>query len=264
MQFQTTHDGSPNRHSRPALRRVLLAVAALALLPFASGCAVTPGQDVAIPVMSQPLFDSISLEGLVTRESRAAGRSSTITSGQVTASLNNSLDTATFNTVDRHNTTHYEYYNSTALRDQLRRLIEDHRVARKVTRDSDVRVVGRVVSRGADTGAGRITWNVFNCLGPCFIGLPFLGSVAADVELRVYRGDELLSVHRGTGSATWYHPVIGIVPRSAVMRGRSIDAATWIATKAAVRHMLEHAPPRAHATGTALQGENSGSLAATR
>lgn len=218
---------------------IFLSLLTLALL--CTSCSVVPGERVGVPMVSTPLFESISIEGLVTRERRVAGRSSTRTAGFGTASVTNpyahQVSTTHINTTDYHSTTHYEYYDSDQLRQQVQRLIEDRRIARRVSSDSGVRIVGRV-SRGADTGAGRITWNVLNCFGPCLVGLPFLGSVTAEVELRVYRDDVCLGTYRGSGSATWYHPMFGIVPRVPVMRGRSLTVATFIAAENALAQLI--------------------------
>lgn len=241
---------------RTSALKLVLAFALYLVLPACAS--VRPGPDAGLPRVSRPVFNAVALTGLTVRAERVAGSSASVTTGTLSSHNVTYAGPYTANTygygthTSVRNSTHYELYDSDELLKDLRRRIEDGGIARRVTPNANVRIEGRRVRGRTTTGIGTMTWDVLNCgslLG--LIGTPCLGSTEAEVELRVYHRDELVGTYHGVGTATWSHPIYGIVPAVRRMRRSSMNVATAVAARAALRNLIEN-PPRL--TGASMAG----------
>lgn len=239
----------------------------LFLLSTLSCSSVSPDSPVSVPRLSSPIFQSVSVAGLAFRDERVAGRSVSVgtantqlqahgqtnsnitglaTTPQGSAIVSGRGSTATnlygsTSTTTAAHAIHYESFDSDDLILELRRTIEDAGIAEEVQfGGSGFRIEGHVIESGPSTGAGRICWNVFNCVTLLFLlGGPILGSCDAEIELRLYSGDRFLRSYRGNGRATWrtqYAPI-------PIARMDARRLASKLAVRDAVSKLIADPPP---------------------
>jgi hypothetical protein len=213
----------------------------------------SPGQITQVDRPSQPIFEEVSLQGLVFRDVRVAGHSVGSSSSFGTTTTNdathtpfgslNTTGTGTTNSSGVSSSTHYETYDNYEVQDAFRREIEDKRIARRVVRGAHVRIEGHREAGGPSTGVGRMAWNTFNTITLLgLFGLPYLGSSDASVQLRVYEDHELIGSYEGHGKAYWRHTMYGIVPGLPGMRSGSTNLASHLATQDALARLVEDPP----------------------
>ena len=193
---------------------MLRLVVALPLLLLASCAFVHEGRRPEVAPLARPLFEEVSLEGLVYRDERVAARASTSihsrrtgdASGYVSGPEGTAYGSlhAREQVVSGGSTVVYEAFDNDELSVVARRLLEDARIARRVVMVSDLRIEGYVDDVDASTGVLRTAWNVLDVVSfLALYGVPLTGSSEASVELRVYFQDELIGRYPGRGEASW-------------------------------------------------------------
>lgn len=241
VDMENAHPTSFSRVAR------LLAAAAVAAASVACGT-VTPGPAPEIPRLAQPLLGDVTLTGLVFEEFRAAGYSTSVSSGTgavyVPGTNAQPVQTHTINTTDVATTTHMERFDDDSIQEELRFALEDQGVVRRFVPNARLHIQGRRVSGGATTGIGKIVWNVFDAVTLLSLvpGLPFLGDQEAQVELRVYYDGALVRTYRGTGSASWTKNAWGVVVELPPLKRNALSVATRGAVREAVVAMIESPP----------------------
>lgn len=251
MLCNTCHTLSLRLAERARLRR-LIAVFGFATTAFLSvSCtSISPRNLAEVPVLREPIFDTIVLDGLVVDDEREVGSSVQVGSNHdrsfTTSYSPGAMPSSTHTFVNStvvNRSTDYERFQSFEVQDAVRFLMEDSRVARRIVdEETRVRIEGRRLEFGGETGVGKIVWNVLNTFGPGLIGLPYVGTSGATVELRVYVDDEFVERYVGHGQATWRTPAWGVLPRLGRIRLSAANVATRAAAQAAVAKLVA-APP---------------------
>jgi hypothetical protein len=234
-----------------AVKRLLLCIQAAApflALPLAlTACmSITPASQPTVQRVSRPVFDEVSVSGLGFYDERVTGRSegemesygSSVASANVGGMYGSAVGTS-FGAAHASSRT-LKTFENWELQDTLRRSLEESGLTRRVVGKAPIRIDG-MVDGEADTGAGRILFNVFNTI-PFFGTLPYLGSTRAWAELRLYQNDELVHTWRGTGRSNWSRNIFltqiwALASEIHQVRNRSKVIAAHLAVQDAVAQM---------------------------
>lgn len=188
---------------------LLLPASALWLLAGCVSVSTAPLRPLA-PTAS-PVFPAVTLVGPLFRDVRAAG-TDVVTTGTVGSSIGSysggaggtffGTGTSTSTTsVDR-----YEAFDNPALAKLFRRLVEDNRIAERVTGGAPWRLESSI-HQEATTGAGKVTWNVVNTVTLLFLlASPYLGTSEVTLEVRAYHDDRYLRTYAASATADWRVP----------------------------------------------------------
>jgi hypothetical protein len=169
------------------------------VLPLA--CAsVEPVLPASEAQLSEPLFQDLSIRGLNYRDERVAARKADSGYGVEPVNVGG--------TVVRRNTKGssvvFEAYDSDELLRTLQFALEDTGIARRIVPTSRASIDGVVLRAEPTTSLRRILWNVLNGGSLLWIaGGPFVGSVEAEVQLRVYIDGELSQKYQAIGQVNW-------------------------------------------------------------
>jgi hypothetical protein len=211
------------------------------------GCvSITPASTPILHRASRPAIDAVSVAGLTFRDEqmtkRTEGSAVAYGSSAARANVGGIRGSATGSSIGTAaaSSRSYESFENRELQRGLRLALEESGIARRVIADAPFRVEG-LFQGEADTGAGRIIFNVFNSI-PLFGTLPYLGSTRATVQLRLYHEDELLGTWIGTGRSNWskslfFTPGLELSSTLAEVRNQSILLATQLAVQDAVARM---------------------------
>lgn len=238
----------PTPFSRLALPLRIAALAALAATSIACGT-VTPGPAPEIPRLVRPLLGDVTLTGLVFEDFRAAGYSTSVSSGvgslYTPGTSTTPGTTHTINTTDVATTTHMERYDDASIQEELRFALEDQGVVRRFVPNARLHIQGRRVAGRATTGFGKMLWNALDGITLLSLvpGLPFLGDQAAEVELRVYWDGALVRSYRGEGTASWRKNAWGVAVELPGVKRSALAVATRGAVRDAVVAMIASPPP---------------------
>lgn len=199
-----TNITSPSRKIPPRLSSLLVAMVAFA---FSSCASVEPYSAQNLRRLNAPLFDSVSVSGLVFQDERYLGRIQANSTGSVFATAQDrygSVSGSAFSSGSQQAAA-YEGFDNHVLQESLKYSIEDANVAKRVVGSSHIRIEGILTKSAPSTNFGRILWNVVNTvtLVPMMLGAPYLGTYDSEVRLRVYANEELLKSYRGFGRAKW-------------------------------------------------------------
>jgi hypothetical protein len=238
----------------------LLAVrvsACVLLAPLIACVSVSPAYRPVLDPLAAPVFEDVTVSGLVFRDERVKERTSSV--GYATASSSGTATaTSPYGTAHGHSSgsaygtavgasVKHETFDNYGLQDSLRRAIEDARLARRVVPEAPIRIEGVVLEAKAATGAGRILWNIFNSVTLLMLfGGPYLGSAEATVELRLYDNQELVAKYYGKGRGNWrawYYGGLYTIPQG--RHGAQVAAAS-VAVIEAVNNMAKGAASREH------------------
>lgn len=177
------------------------------LVVFLVGCAtVKPASTPRRVVNEKPLLSDVSISGLIIRDQRVAVRAESTGFGSAMASYSGKHSSAIGSGIasGRNQSVVWEAYDNPILQEALKHAIENSHLAKKVVNDSDVSIEGNVLGIHPSTGFGKVSWNVFNTVSLLLMfGSPYLGSIDAEVELRLYEDGQLLAKSRGHGTADW-------------------------------------------------------------
>jgi hypothetical protein len=185
------------------------------------GCAGASPAFKAPPIepRERPIFDAISIHGLVVRDERVASRTTAVGQSFGTAAAwgPGGTVTATGRGTAIGTSVTLEAFDSPALLRALQLSLEDSRIARRILPESTRFAIDGVFIRNEGaTGAGGILWNVVNAGTLLMLfGGPFVGSVEIEVQLRVYDNGELLRTYPGIGRGNWWaiYQLINTIPQ---------------------------------------------------
>lgn len=187
------------------MRRLVVCLCVVVLC--LAGCAtVKPATIPRLDVSKSPVYPEISINGLIIRDERVALRSDSTSFGSAMASYSGSHSSAFGSGLasGRNQSLVYEAYDNPILQETLKHAIENSRFAGRVVENSAVSIDGNVLAIHPSTNFGKMSWNVFNTVSLLLMfGSPYMGSVDAEIELRLYDKGQLLTTSRGNGTADW-------------------------------------------------------------
>lgn len=159
-------------------------------------------------VSKSPVYPEVSITGLIVRDERMALRADSKAFGGALASYSSAYSSTVGSGMasGRNQSVVWEAYDNPILQEVLRHSIEDSRLAGRVVKDFAISIEGNVLQMHPSTGFAKISWNVLNSVSLLFMfGSPYMGSMNAEIELRLYDNGKLLATSRGNGTADWVH-----------------------------------------------------------
>jgi hypothetical protein len=202
---------------RSVLPRAELALLATLLMACAGASPAFKAPQIA--TLESPIFDAVSIHGLIVRDERVASRTTAVgqSFGSATAWGSGGTASATGQATAIGTAVTLEAFDNPALLRALQISLEDSRIARRILPESTrFAIDGLLVRNEGATGAGRILWNVVNAGTLLMLfGGPFLGSVEVEVQLRVYDNGELVRTYPGVGCGNWWavYQLINTIPQ---------------------------------------------------
>ncbi len=219
-------------------------------VPLTACMSITPASKPILERATRPVFDAVSVVGLGFRDERLSSRTeaSAVAYGSSVAiaslgGISGSAAGSSFGSAAGSSRT-FKSFENRELQEQLRHSLEESGITRRVVADAPIRIEGSFGAE-ADTGAGRILFNIVNTI-PLLGMFPYLGSTRAIVNLRVYHNDELLGAWQGTGRSNWsrsflFTPGFALGGEITEIRNRAMVVAGHLAARDAVAQMANHA-----------------------
>jgi hypothetical protein len=150
--------------------------------------------------LEQPLFQDLAIRGLAYRDERVAARRSELGAAEPVESPG----PGSLVRRNKGSAVVIETYDSDELLRALQFALEDSGVARRVVPESRFAIDGVLLRAEPDTGIAQIARNIATGASMLWLaGSPFVGSVEAQVQLRVYVDGELSRTYQSSGRVNW-------------------------------------------------------------